>query len=63
MQLLLKREKVWDVILDETPVNLNTKWKERDTDASILIGLAVEESEVFRIASSSSAKDAWNIFK
>lgn len=63
MQLLLKKEKVWDVINEEIPENPDVKWKERDTEASILIGLAVEESEIFRISNCKFAKDAWNVLK
>ena len=63
MKLLLKKEKVWEVIEKEIPENPNAKWKELDNEATILIGLAVDETEVFRIANCKYAKDAWNILK
>lgn len=63
MQLLLKRDIYCDIIDDEIPQNPDKTWKERDAEAAILIGLAAEDSEVLRIASSNNAKEAWNILK
>lgn len=63
MQLLLKKEKVWDVVSDPVLAVPDEKWKERGTEATILIGLALEESEVHRIANCANAKAAWDTLK
>ena len=60
MELLLRKEKVWDAIEKPAPANPDAAWTKKDTDATILIGLSLEDSEVFRISQCRTAKDAWN---
>ncbi|XP_078038119.1 uncharacterized protein LOC144470622 [Augochlora pura] len=59
LELLLIKEKLWDVIKKEKPNPLTTGWIEKDDEARATIGLLVEDSQSKHIKGASSAREAW----
>lgn len=63
MELLLKKEKIWDVIKLEVPTPVDSKWLENDEQALSSIGLNIEDNQISHIRGATSAKEAWDRLK
>lgn len=63
MKILLKKEKVWSVIVDDEPQEQNDGWDENNEQALSSIALNVDNTQISLIRNAESAKEAWNILK
>lgn len=63
MELLLIKDKLWDVIKKEAPTPLTSDWQDKDDQARASIGLAVESSQEVHIRYAKSAREAWTALK
>lgn len=69
MEVLLIREKVWEVVSKEKPIFNNTEkdkeqaWQDKDDLARSSIGLLIEDSQFLHIQDCKTAKDYWDKLK
>lgn len=69
MEMLLKKEGVWRVIIKEKPAPTSSnsalieKWEENDEKAMALIGLSVQDNQLQNIRNAKSAKESWTSLK
>lgn len=63
VQLLLMKEKNWEVIKDPVNLPVDVAWIAKDEAAQATIGLLVEDSQLRLIRNAKSAKEQWDILK
>lgn len=63
MQLLLIKEKTWDVIEGNPPNPITDEWRNKDLSAYSTIGLNIEDDQSNLIRDKKTAKEAWNALK
>ncbi|KAK2574746.1 hypothetical protein KPH14_013035, partial [Odynerus spinipes] len=63
MELLLIKDKVWDVIKETAPATADAKWLEKDDQARATIGLLVEDNQLIHIRHAKTAREAWDSLK
>lgn len=68
IELLLIKEKVWNVITEDPPTTTatttaDTKWLEKDQIARAIIGLNIEDNQLVHVRNEKTAKAAWNKLK
>lgn len=63
IELLLLKEELWEVIVNDPPNPITNEWKNRDAKARATIGLLVEDNQVIHIRNATSAKQTWNMLK
>lgn len=59
LELLLLKEKVWNVIEEEKPATVTQAWTTADNDARATIGLLLEDDQMEFTRGAKSAKEAW----
>lgn len=60
MQLLLIKEKTWNVISEAKPNPVTDEWRSKNASAYATIGLNVEDDQSNIIRSTKTAKEAWD---
>lgn len=63
LELILKREKLWKYIIEAVPKEPSDDWNKCNDEATAIIGLSVEDSQLFLIKKAKSAREAWEILK
>lgn len=63
MEMLLVKEDLWDVVVDEIPDPPDSAWKKKDGKARASIGLSVDDNQLIHIKRHSSAKQTWDALK
>lgn len=65
IEMLLIKEDLWDVVIDEPPTEAAqlTKWMKRDGKARAIMGLMVEDAQLVHIKAKRTAKDTWQALK
>lgn len=59
MKLLLTKEGYWKVVNEPKPNPAPANWTEKDEQALVTIGLAVEDSQLIHIRKAKTAAEAW----
>lgn len=63
LELLMIKEKVWDVIQNAKPDPVTLAWLQKDNEARATIGLLVEDNLLEHIRNVKSTRDAWESLK
>ena len=63
IEILLIKDKLWEVIKKDAPVPMTTEWQDKDDQARATIGLSVEINQLVHIRNCTSAKEAWRALK
>lgn len=63
MQLLLTKEKTWNVIEESAPSPFTDEWRNKDASAYATIGLNFEDDQANIIRSMKTAREAWDALK
>jgi len=56
MELLLTKEKLWNVVTDDPPDPVTDEWSNKDKQARATIGLLLEDSQLHIIRKETSSK-------
>ena len=59
MELLLTKEKLWNVVTDDVPDPVTDDWNTKDKQARATIGLLLEDSQLHIIRKETTAKATW----
>ncbi len=49
----------WDVVINDPPVVKNADWVKKDTAATVIKGLSVEDNQLVHIKKAKSAKESF----
>lgn len=65
MELLLTKEDLWDILIEEIPTGTAAfnRWNKKDKKARALIGLAVEDSQLPYVRNQQTARDTWRVLR
>ncbi|CAK9820236.1 Copia protein [Anthophora plagiata] len=63
LELLLIKEKLWEVITENKPEPVNAAWTLKDNEARATIGLLVDDNQLQHIRKAKTAREAWNSLK
>jgi len=59
MELLLTKEKLWDVVSDDPPDPVTDEWSIKDKQERATIGLLLEDSQLHIIRKETTSKATW----
>ena len=63
LELILRKEGIWNCVTQEELENPDATWKKQDSDATVIIGLSVEDSQLLLIRKAKSAHEAWETLR
>lgn len=61
--MLLVREELWDVVVEDIPDPQDSAWKKKNGKARASIGLSVDDNQLIHIKKHTSAKETWDALK
>lgn len=59
LELLLIKEDLWDIVINEKPENVDATWMSKDGKARATIGLLVDDSQLVHLRKLKTARDYW----
>lgn len=63
MKLLLEKEEVWKIIVDDVPAEPDAAWKKNNAKAMSTIANGVQDSQVKYISNATTAKGVWEALR
>ena len=63
LELVLRKEGLWNLVIDDVPAAPNDVWKRKNEEAIVIIGLSIEDNQLMLIKKARSAHEAWDILR
>ncbi len=58
IKLLMLKEDCWSVITEDQPNPIDVNWKKKNSAATVIIGLSVEDNQLMHIKNAKTVKEA-----
>ena len=63
LELVLRKEGLWNLVNNAVPSVPDDAWKRKNEEATVIIGLSVEDNQLMLIKKAKSAHESWIILR